>query len=329
MRICLPQIQYTLVQPTKNDNKLVWNLLANALLAKPGYNHISSFNTSKNGRAAWFALRTFYEGENYLKNLREVAFSKLHNTFYRGETNRYTFEKYINAHKEAHKMLQDAQFNNGLGMDNAMKVQYFRQGIKSEAGIEVALATSRSMRQYEDFDALISFLAAEIEHHKLRKTQLNNSNRRLAALHNSGGRGGRGGGGRGGRGGGKATYRGGPYPSKFVDGKKVEGRFYSKDEFSKMTKNQRTAVIELKQQHKQGTNDNKSATVSQVTLDDMITLGDAIVAGVQKASADNMEEGNDGATTAGNSLSGRVTANSGSVGTAFKNRMNNKRQKNT
>jgi hypothetical protein len=313
----------------KNDNKLVWNLLANALLAKPGYNHISSFNTSKNGRAAWFALRTFYEGENYLKNLREVAFSKLHNTFYRGETNRYTFEKYINAHKEAHKMLQDAQFNNGLGMDNAMKVQYFRQGIKSEAGIEVALATSRSMRQYEDFDALISFLAAEIEHHKLRKTQLNNSNRRLAALHNSGGRGGRGGGGRGGRGGGKATSRGGPYPSKFVDGKKVEGRFYSKDEFSKMTKNQRTAVIELKQQHKQGTNDNKSATVSQVTLDDMITLGDAIVAGVQKASADNMEEGNDGATTAGNSLSGRVTANSGSVGTAFKNRMNNKRQKNT
>ena len=60
----------------------------------------------------------------------------------------------------------------------------------------------------------------------------------------------------------------------------------------------------------------------------MITIGDAIVAGVQKASADNMEEGNDGATAAGNSLSGRVTANSGSVGTAFKNRMNNKRQKN-
>ena len=50
----------------KNDNKLVWNLLVNALLDKPGYNHISSFSNSKNRRGAWFALHTFYEGENYL-----------------------------------------------------------------------------------------------------------------------------------------------------------------------------------------------------------------------------------------------------------------------
>lgn len=149
----------------KNDNKLVWNLLANALLDKPAYNHISGFSSTKNGRGAWLALRTFYEGENYLKNLRELAFNKLHNTFYRGESNRFNFEKYVNAHKEAHKTLQDAQFNNGAGMDNAMKVQYFCQGIKSEAGIEVALATSRSNTQYEDFDSLISFLGAEVKHH--------------------------------------------------------------------------------------------------------------------------------------------------------------------
>ena len=172
----------------KNDNKLVWNLLANTLLNKPGYNHISGFNNSKNGRGAWFALRTFYEGENYLKNLREIAFNKLPNTFYRGETNRYNFEKYVNSHKMAHKVLEDSQFNNGAGMDNAMKVQYFCQGIKSEAGIEVALATSWSNCQYEDFDALISFLAAEVEHHKLRKAQLNNASRRIASFQKNGGK---------------------------------------------------------------------------------------------------------------------------------------------
>ena len=86
-------------------------MLVNALLDKPGYNHISSFSNSKNGHGAWFALCTFYEGENYLKNLREVAFNKLHNTLYRGETNQYNFEKYVNSHKQAHKMLQDAQFD--------------------------------------------------------------------------------------------------------------------------------------------------------------------------------------------------------------------------
>ena len=69
-------------------------------------------------------------------------------------------------------MPQDAQFNDGIGMNNAVRVQYFYQGIKSKAGIEVALSTSCPNHQYEDFDALISFLAAEVEHHKLRKAQL-------------------------------------------------------------------------------------------------------------------------------------------------------------
>ena len=314
----------------KNDNKLVWNLLANALLDKPGYNHISSFNNSKNGRGAWFALRNFYEGENYLKNLREVAFNKLHNTFYRGETNRYNFEKYVNSHKQAHKMLQDAQFNNGAGMDNAMKVQYFRQGIKSEAGIEVALATSRSNVQYEDFDALISFLAAEVEHHKLRKTQLNNSNRRLSAAQKNGGKRGNGVGGNSNNSNGKSGKPKGPYPSKVVDGKRVEGRFYSKEEFSKMSKAQRAAVIELKRQHHSTNSSDKGAQVSQVTLDDMITIGDAIVAGVKRASIsnENVDESPGGAQDDGASLAGRVTVISGSVGSAFRNRTN-KRSKNS
>ena len=41
-------------------------------------------------------------------------------------------------------MLQDAQFSDGAGLDNSMRIQYFRAVIKAEAGIEVALSTSRS-----------------------------------------------------------------------------------------------------------------------------------------------------------------------------------------
>ena len=315
----------------KADNKLVWNILANSLLDKPAYNHISGYNSSKDGRAAWIALRTFYEGENYLKNLREVAFNKLHNTFYRGETNRFTFEKYVNAHKQAHKMLQDAQFNDGNGMDNAMKVQYFRQGIKAEAGIEVALATSRSNSQYEDFDALISFLAAEVEHHKLRKAQLNNnSSRRVSASSSSNGNGNRGrNNSNGGKGNQQKSNTNKTYPSRFVDGKKVEGRRYTRDEFSKMTKAQRAAVIELKRQHfSSKSNEDKNTQISQVTLDDMITIGDAIVAGVKRASVTNNEsedpnDDHDNATQAG-----RVTATSGSVGSAFRNRSSKRSKQN-
>ena len=72
-------------------------------------------------------------------------------------------------------MLQDAQYNNG-------KIQYFRNGIKYEAGIEVALSNTKTNVTYQDFDALLSFLSAEIDHHKIRKAALSNSsnNRRVS-----------------------------------------------------------------------------------------------------------------------------------------------------
>ena len=311
----------------KQDNTLLWNKLKNALLDKPGYNHISQFNSSKNGRKAWFALLIFYQGENYLKNLKELAFSKLQNTFYRGETNRFTFEKYVNIHKQSHKMLQDAQFADGAGLDNAMKIQYFRAGIKSEAGIEIALSTSRSNSQYDDFDALISFLGAEVEHIKLRKAQLNNTIKRTSSVKR-----------------GDKSNKGKPNGkqngknksdrkllSKFVDGKKVEGRFYSRKEFSDMTPKQRSAVIELKRKSKDL--DDRSRNLSQITTDDLITLGDAIVAGVTNASQDNdgEEDQNETRSVSNTTINTRQSGDrsqveSGSVGSAFHRR--NKRQRN-
>ena len=70
---------------------------------------------------------------------------------------------------------------------------------------------------------------------------------------------------------------------------------------------------------------------SLVTLDDMITLGDPIVAGVQRPSHDNAKDAEtpqEEESIAGNSSAGRVTANSGSVGIAFRHR-NNKHQRQT
>ena len=92
----------------KQDNITVWNKLKDLLLNSPPYNHITEFNATRDGCQAWNTLTEFYEGEDFMERNRDRAFSKLNNTFYKGETNRYNFEKYINTHKEAHKMLQDA-----------------------------------------------------------------------------------------------------------------------------------------------------------------------------------------------------------------------------
>ena len=63
-----------------------------------------------------------------------------------------------------------------------------------------------------------------------------------------------------------------------------------------MTKAQRAAVIELKRQHgtNKSSNGDDTRRTSQVSLDDMITLGDAIVAGVKRASISNGDADDNG-----------------------------------
>lgn len=178
----------------KQDNATVYNKLKESLLNKSSYNHISSFDKSKNGRAAWLSLRVYFEGEHYIKNLRETAFLKLQTTFYRGQTRTFTFEKYINIHKAAHRMLEDAGYNGGQGLDNETKVQFFKNGIKAEGGLETALSMSRANRAYTNFDALVSFLTAEVDHIRMRKSQLKSTTDRTVS---GTGRGGRGNSGRG------------------------------------------------------------------------------------------------------------------------------------
>ena len=235
-------------------------------------------------------------------------------------------------------MLQDAQYNNGLGLDNETKVQYFRNGIKVEAGIEVALSNARSQARYQDFGALISMLSAEVDHHKTRKAALHNAkNRNASATGRSNNSGGNRQGNR--SGGGKLTgvkYDNG-LPYKVIDGKRIEGRFYDQADFRKFTPKQREACLKMKSFKKNGkgnshggNDDNgNNRTVGSVSRDevreDMITLADAMVAGVRAASLDNESETivtNDNNSAAAGS---RASGDSGSMGDIFRNR--NKRRK--
>jgi hypothetical protein len=281
----------------KNDNHKVWNLLKGLLLSTPSYNHISSFNATRNGRGAWLALKTFYEGEDFRQRLQDSAFTRLNSTFYKGETNRYSFEKYVQSHKEAHKMLEDSGYNGGLGMDDATKVQHFKTGIKADAGLENSLSNVRANPRLQTFDNLVSFLSAEVEHRSLRKKQLRTSRDRTVSSATTGKKGnydrsGRGGGNNNGRGGNDSNAI-----SKVVGGKRVYAKQYSKEEFGKLTSAQRSAVIKLNREARnknrgdsgRGNNINTSSIQSlrNDMMDDMINVGDAIVAGVTAASNDN------------------------------------------
>ena len=65
------------------------------------------------------------------------------NYFYKGETKAFDFEMYVSKHLEGHRLLYEAKYNSGNGMDNATKIQHLKVGIKLDADLEHALTTTR------------------------------------------------------------------------------------------------------------------------------------------------------------------------------------------
>lgn len=300
----------------KEDNKAVWNRLKSALLNTAPYYHISSHDSTKDGRAAWIALKTYYEGHDFQERQQESAFNKLHNTYYRGETKQFTFDKFVNQHKAAHKMLLDVGYNNNMGMDDATKLQYLKAGIKPEAGLEVSLETARANPNINTFDTLVTHLSTSVEHNKLRKATHKQSRDRNVS--STGGR-------RSNNRSNTNNNRNGKAEnnvlSAFVDGKKVFGRNYPRNEFSSLTQAQRRKVIELRRQSRSKSKNNNNDTIgSNTSATDVESMAssicNAVVAGVKRASSSNNED--EQSATSGTAEGSR--AESGSVGGHIANR---------
>ena len=98
-----------------------------------------------------------------------------------------------------------------------------------------------------------------------------------------------------------------------------------------MTPKQRATVVELKRKSKGSSGTSTTHNTSQVTTDDLITMGDAIVAGVARAPKDNINAPNavvksipDFASNTQVTNQACAQAKSGSIGNAFYNRSSNK-----
>ena len=301
-----------------DDNKAVWNILKALLLGKSGYNHISKFHRNENGREAWITLQTYYEGPDFIERTREEAFTKLSHTFYKGETSRFNFNKYVDVHKLAHKMLDDCKYNNGQGMDEATKIQHLKSGIKQDAGLEVALTQLRGNSTYNTFDQVISFLTAEVEHRSIRRKQLKAAGERRVSSATGRGNGRRG----------QGNSNNNSIKSKSVDGKVIYAKRYSKQEFNSLTRAQRDAVIQLNREQRKnksskGKNKNTKFNKSIKALEsDMISISEAIISGVQRATGEDISITADQQSSdqASNSPDKKRKATSGSVGEFLKKR---------
>ena len=217
-------------------------------------------------------------------------------------------------------------------MDDSTKIQHLKSGIKLDAGLEHAMTTARTNKLAAgDFQGYVSFMSAEVDIKSQRLKQLSSSRSRMISGLRGGFRGGgaRGGygrrnggrGGRGGRGDHNSTNLG-PHLKATVDGKVVESKRYSYQEFQNFNANQRNKIIQLHKERKakaSSTYNTRDDTMSIKSVG-LITnsISEAIVAGVKQATQSNESD-----TVSEVTQATKRKAESGSVGSFIKQRRNN------
>ena len=82
----------------------------------------------------------------------------------------------MNIHLNALKLLTQANYNGGAGLDENTKIKHLENNIKADAGLENSLSTARSHRTlYSTFQSFVNFMSAEVDHKYKRQNQLNTS----------------------------------------------------------------------------------------------------------------------------------------------------------
>ena len=284
------------------DIAKVWMLLKKSLLGYQPYHHVDEFERNRDGRGAWLTLKAYYEGEDFVNKIIQENLTKLRTLHYRGETQRFGFEQFVEIQKECYKRLRDVGYNNGSGVDEATKCSNLKTMILSDAQLETALSIARTRGLFNGtFDDLVHFLKAEVDELILRKKQLRSAaprgSRVSSVTSNSslGGRGrGRGGRRRSGRGRGRGRGRGQRKPrtylTKVVQGKEVNNGNYSSADFADLTREQKDVVKQLRKQGEAmaaGATDTMSihSIVTQAVND---KLESAVICGVANATDDNL-----------------------------------------
>ena len=265
------------------DNNSLYSMLRHYLTGTPGWNIIAKYTSENNGRKAYKSLRAHYEGASYFDLMKTKANSMMMKTFYRGDTHKFSWEKYVALHLEAHRMFDDI----GEPLTESLKILYIKGGIRPEAGLESSMEVAKGLPNVgTSFELFVNHLTESVTNKRSRAEVLKISQpRNVAGSFSSGrgrgrtpGRGGRFGGrfSRGGRGGrstrgrgrftrGNFNYGGLRYPDQnipetiVVEGKTLyPRRVYQKSEYDQLSYSQKGELLRARKNLNSKSTDNNS-----------------------------------------------------------------------
>jgi hypothetical protein len=234
------------LQSYLTDRASVWDVLNTMCRELTSATYIKPAACTHDGRMAYKGLHDHYLGPNNVDVMATEAEKKLATASYRGEQKRWNFERYASLHAEQHLVLNGLRRFDYAGIDERSKVRHLLNGIKSSAldAVKTQIMANHSLRN--DFNACVSLYKEFIAQMATEQPK----EMLVAAL---------------------ATGRFNKRVNKDVT---VEDRYYSKEEYAKLTHDQRAVLAEHRKKrgkkprvggHKgQGDRSGKSRNVSVV-----------------------------------------------------------------
>eukprot|EP00590_Aulacoseira_subarctica_P001982 CAMPEP_0172434476 /NCGR_PEP_ID=MMETSP1064-20121228/70650_1 /TAXON_ID=202472 /ORGANISM="Aulacoseira subarctica , Strain CCAP 1002/5" /LENGTH=399 /DNA_ID=CAMNT_0013182703 /DNA_START=1909 /DNA_END=3109 /DNA_ORIENTATION=- len=136
------------------DNYLVFQKLRNQLSGGLAETHLSDFERSGNGHAAWQHLVTCFEGEDAKNAAITAARNDIREATWEKNTRNWTFDMYCLKHVKAHNTLRKY----GIIIEGETKVRDFIRGIHNQSLASIKANILLTDRTKNDLDqAIIAF----------------------------------------------------------------------------------------------------------------------------------------------------------------------------
>jgi hypothetical protein len=142
----------------EEDNKQTFRLLKSYLINMPGWTWIESFNATENGRGAFLAWATHYNGQGELSKHMAMAKAKIKNLFYKNERS-LKFEKVMEILSKLFSIL-DKDLDERLS--EHQKVEKLLSCIQTQVMEMVAQKSIIASQYLNDFLGACNYFSAQV-----------------------------------------------------------------------------------------------------------------------------------------------------------------------
>jgi len=147
----LPTLKQELIRRTRHegnhfeqDNVEVWEMIRHITHGGPGWNWVSRFAKTQDGREAYFAFKQHYLGESYAQRTIASADKTIENLYFDGKSRNFTFEQFSAKLNKAFDELEE----NGEGYTEARKVRKLTAAIR-DPSLKAAKSTVLALDMYK------------------------------------------------------------------------------------------------------------------------------------------------------------------------------------